>query len=194
MAFEKQLKRTRVVRQTNPNPQISPHTLKVVAGGRQCTTRSTFTPTKTCCANLYRHIKRRVRRSLIKRAHCKGNLVPSKKPIAHKLSGTKISFSSLKTVSGPLSEQLSTHSYRQHHSSGLYKQGGGGMKSGPLCALLWRILTWCTRRRATLRARHIPARLNVTADKLFRLGHTIQTEWSLHPEVFKTICSRWHQP
>ena len=28
----------------------------------------------------------------------------------------------------------------------------GGMKSGPLCALLWRILTWCTRKQVTLRA------------------------------------------
>ena len=32
----------------------------------------------------------------------------------------------------------------------------GGMKSGSLCALLWRILSWCTRQQVTLRARHIP--------------------------------------
>ena len=32
------------------------------------------------------------------------------------------------------------------------------------------------------------------ADKLSRLGQTIQTEWSLHPEVFQAVCSRWHQP
>ena len=32
------------------------------------------------------------------------------------------------------------------------------------------------------------------ADKLSRLGQTIQTEWSLHPEVFQAICSGWHQP
>ena len=70
----------------------------------------------------------------------------------------------------------------------------GGMKSGSLCALLWRILSWCTRKQVTLRARHIPGRLNVIADKLSRLGQTIQTEWSLHPEVFKAICSWWHQP
>ena len=70
----------------------------------------------------------------------------------------------------------------------------GGMKSGSLCALLWRILSWCTRQQITLRARHIPGRLNVIADKLSRLGHTIQTEWSLHPEVFQAVCSRWHQP
>ena len=68
------------------------------------------------------------------------------------------------------------------------------MRSGPLCALLWRILTWCTSHQVTLRARHIPGRLNVVADKLSRLGQTIQTEWSLLQEVFQTICSRWHRP
>ena len=70
----------------------------------------------------------------------------------------------------------------------------GGMKSGSLCALLWRILSWCTRKQVTFKARHIPGRLNVIADKLSRLGQTIQAEWSLHPEVFKAIRSRWHQP
>ena len=74
------------------------------------------------------------------------------------------------------------------------KEGGGGMKSGSLCALLWRILSWCTRQQVTLRARHIPGQLNVIADKLSRLGQTIQTEWSLHPAVFQAVCSRWHQP
>ena len=70
----------------------------------------------------------------------------------------------------------------------------GGMKSGSLCALLWRILSWCTRKQVTLKARHIPGQLNVIADKLSRLGQTIQMEWSLHPEVFQAICSRCHQP
>ena len=70
----------------------------------------------------------------------------------------------------------------------------GGMRSGPLCALLWRILTWCSRSQVTLKARHIPGRLNVVADKLSRLGQAIQTEWSLLPETFELICSRWHRP
>ena len=68
----------------------------------------------------------------------------------------------------------------------------GGMRLGPASALLWRILTWCARKQVTLKARHIPDRLDVVADKLSRLGQTIQTEWSLLPEVFQTICSRWH--
>ena len=31
------------------------------------------------------------------------------------------------------------------------------------------------------------------ADKLSRLGQTIQTEWSLLPKVFQTTCNRWHR-
>ena len=54
----------------------------------------------------------------------------------------------------------------------------GGMRSGSLCALLWRILTWYTRKQVTLKARHIPGRLNVVADKLSRLGQTIQSDFS----------------
>ena len=73
-----------------------------------------------------------------------------------------------------------------------YSNKEWGMKSGSLCALLWRILSWCTRNQVTLRARHISGQL--IADKLSRLSQTIQTEWSLHPEVFQAICSRWHQP
>ena len=75
-----------------------------------------------------------------------------------------------------------------------YVNKEGGMRSGPLCALLWRILTWCTKKQVTLKARHIPGHLNVVADKLSRLGQTIQTEWSLLPEVFQILCSKWHRP
>ena len=34
----------------------------------------------------------------------------------------------------------------------------------------------------------------MVADKLSRVGQTIQTEWFLLPEVFHSICSRWHRP
>ena len=70
----------------------------------------------------------------------------------------------------------------------------GGMRSGPLCALLWRILAWCTNHQVTIKGRHIPGHLNVIADKLSRLGQTIQTEWSLLPEVFQRLCGKWHRP
>ena len=194
VALEEQLEDTRITRKGDTRSQVAPPPLKVVAGGKQCSSRSTITPSKTCSADIYRCIKRRVGRSL-KGTHCKGNLVSSRKQVAHKSLGIKSSLSGPKRVPRPLLKQRSPGSHRQHNSGCLYQQRGG-VKSGSLCALLWRILSWCTRKRETLKfkARHIPGRLNVIADKLSRLGQTIQTEWSLHPEVFQAICSRWNQP
>ena len=70
----------------------------------------------------------------------------------------------------------------------------GGMRSGSLCALLWRLMLWCNQRQIVLRTRHIPGHLNVIADKLSRLNQVIQTEWSFLPEVFAQLCRRWHLP
>ena len=66
----------------------------------------------------------------------------------------------------------------------------GGMRSGSLCALL----SWCHPRGIVLRARHIPGRLNVIADKLSRHNQVIQTEWSLDQQVFNLLYSSWCQP
>ena len=70
----------------------------------------------------------------------------------------------------------------------------GGMRSGSLCALLWRLLSWCHPRGIGLRARHIPGRLNVIADKLSRHNQVIQIEWSLSQQGFNLLCSRWARP
>ena len=78
-----------------------------------------------------------------------------------------------KIVPRPLSREYCPHSNRQRQAL-LHKQWRG-MRSSPLCALLWRILTWCFRKQVTLMARHIPGCLNVVADKLSRLNHMIQT-------------------
>ena len=68
------------------------------------------------------------------------------------------------------------------------------MRSGSLCALLWRLLSWCHPRKIVLRARHIPGRLNVIADKLSRHNQVIQTEWCLSQQVFSRLCSNWVRP
>ena len=124
VALEKQLEGPRVTRKGDPGPQIPPPPSKVVAGGKQCASRSTITPSKTCSANIYRGIKGRVGRSL-RRAHCKGNLVPSRKQVTHKPLRAKSSISSSKRVSNPLLQQDSTDSYRQHNSGCLYQQRRG---------------------------------------------------------------------
>ena len=61
----------------------------------------------------------------------------------------------------------------------------GGTKSAELCALIWRILTWCHNNKVTLRARHVPGSLNVIADGLSRRNQIQSTEWSLSPQIFK---------
>ena len=155
-AFQKLLEGTGISRKSDPYSQITAPTPTIVAGGRQCASRSTITPNKTCSADLYyRCIERRVGRSL-KQTHCKKNLVHSRKQAANKLSGTQNSLSSLKRVS----RQDFSCSNQQHHSIVIHKQG----------------------RRHEVR------------DKLSRLAQIIQAEWSLLPEVFQMICSRWHQP
>ena len=60
--------------------------------------------------------------------------------------GTKGDICGSKTVPRPR-EQYNPYSHRQHLSGSLYKQGRG-MKSGLLCGLLSKILTWCTNKQA----------------------------------------------
>ena len=112
----------RITEKGDPNPQVPAPPFTMVAEGRQCAYRPTITPNKTCSANIYRRINRRVGHSL-ERAHCKRNVVPSGKQAAYKLSRTESSLSGFKRVPRPLLKQDSTCSNRQHHSSVIHKEG-----------------------------------------------------------------------
>ena len=63
VAFEKQLENTRIPGEGHSNFQVLAPTFTMVVGRKECPHRPTTTPTKTCSANLYRRIKRRVGRS-----------------------------------------------------------------------------------------------------------------------------------
>ena len=59
MAPQKQLDVIRVTRKGDTHSQIAPPSSKMVAGGKQCVSRSTITPTKTSSADLsdvYLHV------------------------------------------------------------------------------------------------------------------------------------------
>ena len=115
VAPQKQLESTRITRKRSfQDPGTC--TLTYNGGGKQCAPRSAITPIKTCSADPHRHIKRRVGCSL-KRTHCKRVLVSARKQVAHKLSGTKNSFSSFKRVPRPLCGQHSPSGHRQYDSS-----------------------------------------------------------------------------
>ena len=49
-----------------------------------------------------------------------------------------------------------------------YINNQGRTHSAEMCALLWKIMTWCHHYQITLKARHIPGCLNVMADLLSR--------------------------
>mgnify|MGYP001412616885 CR=1 FL=1 len=70
----------------------------------------------------------------------------------------------------------------------------GGTLSKELFKLTHDLLTWCDLHQIQLSARHIPGRLNVTADLLSRRHQKIQTEWSLSPQVARRIWKIWGQP
>ena len=129
VALEKQLEGPRITGKGDTGSQVPPPPSKVVAGGKQCATRSTITPSTTCSADLYRRIKRRVGRSL-GRPYCKRNLVPSREQVTHKPLRAKGCISSSKRVSNPGLQQDSVDSYRQHNSGCLYQQRGGGGEVG----------------------------------------------------------------
>ena len=159
MASQKQVESIENTRKGDSYSQVPALPFTMVAGRRQCSHRATIIPNKTCSTDFYRHTKRRVG-YLLQLANCKRNLAPSRKTAAYKLFGTKSSLSSLKGVPRPLLKQDSYCSYQQHHCGVIHKQGRG-MRSGPLCALLWKILTWCTRKQVNVKARHIPGWLNI---------------------------------
>ena len=69
----------------------------------------------------------------LKQAHCKKNLVPSRKQAAYKLFETKSSLFSLKRVPRPLFRQYSSCSNRPHHSGVIHKQGRRHEIGSTLC-------------------------------------------------------------
>ena len=122
VAPQKQLEGTRISGEDYPSTEVPAPALTMVARRRQGASRPTFTPSKTCSANFYRRIKRRVGRSL-KRVHYKGVLVDTGKQAAHKPSRTKSSFPSVERVPRSLCRKNSSSSNRQYYSSSLHKQG-----------------------------------------------------------------------
>ena len=68
-----------------------------------------------------------------------------------------------------------------------YLNKQGGTHSWDICLLVWRILAYCNHRNILIRARYIQGCLNVIANSLSRKDRIIQTEWSLHPQIFSLI-------
>ena len=56
------------------------------------------------------------------------------------------------------------------------------------------LLLWCHTQGIRLREIHIKGTMNVMADLLSRDLRTVNTEWSLHPQVAQQIWNKWYMP
>ena len=150
---------------------------------------------RTQRSSVYRCLKRRLRRSLKSRFYQK-TVVRSRKIVAHKRFRTKGSDLGPKTLqaSMPKSNSPTVLVATDNSMVVAYINKQGGTHSVEMCTLLWRIMSWCHRFKISLRARDIPGCLNVIADSLSRSTQIQSTEWSLHPQVFKRICTKWFTP
>ena len=123
----------------------------------------------------------------------KWGLAAIRKKLAYQYFGTESCFSSPETFTRTIRKKIVLVS-SDNSTVVSYINKEGGTHSFEMCALMWRILAWSNAREIHIRARHIPGNLNVIADSLSRRDKAIQSEWSLHPQVFQEICQVWHKP
>ena len=173
---------------TGPLESEDDTTRGMVVRPSKCATRRTSPPQGTRKTNIYRRLKRRLgsslRSKLYRRALVSLRKAPSHQPIRNE-GGS--SGSAILQGTGTIKSSDNT-------SVVAYINKLGGTKLAELCALMWRILTWCRLNNVTLRARHVPGSLNVIADGLSRRNQIQSTEWSLSPQVFKQISKLWESP
>ena len=119
----------------------------------KCATRRTPLPQGTQKTNLYRCLKRRFGCSLRSKFYRRGLVsfrkAPSHQPIRNEAVLLALQFFKTDCRNNQVliaSDNTSVVAY-------INKQGH--TMSAELCALMWRILTWCHQNQVTLRARHV---------------------------------------
>ena len=75
-----------------------------------------------------------------------------------------------------------------------YVNKQGGTVSRALCLLGSRLMRWTESFDIHLDARYLPGQANVLADVLSRRGQVVGTEWSLHPQVVRSLLRNWCNP
>ena len=75
-----------------------------------------------------------------------------------------------------------------------YVNKQGGTVSRALCLLTSRLLRWTESFDIHLDARYLPSENNILADVLGRRGQVVGIEWSLHPQVARSLLRTWGNP
>ena len=131
---------------------LNPHFLVVAPKGK-CPLRSVTTPTPPCSSNLYRCLKRRLGRSGDFTARVTWSLPENKLHINYLVLETVLL--ALKEFQDLCSNNI-VFIATDNTTVAACINKEGGTRLGPLCALLWRLLTSCSRNQVTLKGRHTP--------------------------------------
>ena len=75
-----------------------------------------------------------------------------------------------------------------------YVNKQGGMVSRALCSLTSRLLRWMESLDIHLDVRYLPGQSNVLADLLSHRGQVVGIDWSLHPQVTRSLFPVWGNP
>ena len=75
-----------------------------------------------------------------------------------------------------------------------YVNKQGGTVSYALCSLASHLLRWTESLDIHLDVRYLPGQSNVMADLLSRRGQVVGKEWSLHPQVARSLLRVWGNP
>ena len=156
-------------------------------GGRQCSKRSTITPTKTCSASLYRRIKKGWGSHLIEHTAKETWSLPESQLHINYLE-LKAVFLALKQFQDLcLNKTVLIATDNTTVVACINKEGD---EVGHLMCPSIENPDLVYRETGNSQGSTHPRPVECDS-KLSRLGQNIQTEWSLHPEVFKAICPRW---
>ena len=147
VASQKQLEDSRITRKGDPNSQVPALSFTMVATGRQRSYRPTITPNETCSADASKegwgaHLNQHI---------AKGSWSLPESKLHINYLELKPVFLALKEFQDLCANKIVLVA-TDNTTVVSYINKEGGMRSGPLCALLWRILTWCTRKQVTLKA------------------------------------------
>ena len=138
----------------------------------------------------FRRLKRRLGRSLRTKFYTRSVVSPGKRA-SHKRPRVKSCLSGPETLQRPVSGPNRASCNGQLNCGGLHKQQGG-THSAEMCALLWKIMTWCHHSHITLKARHIPGCLNVMAELLSRsntVDRMVSTSTGVQTDLPKVVHS-----
>ena len=192
VASEKTLARSREFRENYPNSSVTPHAFRLVAKRGECSPGSALHPLQHAL-QIFTDASNEGWGAHLGDSTARGTWSQPESQLHINFLELKAVLLALKSFEHLCRNQIVLIA-TDNTTVVSYINKEGGMRSGSLCALLWRLLSWCHLRKIVLRARHIPGRLNVIADKLSRHSQVVQTEWSLSQQVFYLLCSKWGRP